>query len=29
LTNSIADPGQPWVMMHGVAPSTGERTCRK
>jgi len=27
--NSITDPGQPCVMMHGVAPSTGERTCRK
>jgi len=22
-------PGQPCVMTHGVAPSTGERTCRK
>jgi hypothetical protein len=29
FVNSITDPGQPWVMMYSVAPSTGERTHKK
>jgi hypothetical protein len=28
-SNSMIEPGQPWVRTSGRAPSCGERTCRK
>jgi len=27
--NSTTEPGQPWVMISGIASGCGERTCRK
>jgi hypothetical protein len=29
LMNSTIEPGQPWVMISGSAPGSGERACTK